>query len=133
MDMHLFRFLWIQLGAYDAVKVSTIDVLWNLKDVPLIWLWQVDNLGHLKLSQGLSNLVPFCPIWVNDASKSIEKDKIINNGLSKYMEFWRLGMWKDEPMLDSLIHMWIIEKTSLSCWQILCQLKVQHSWKVPSL
>ncbi len=39
---------------------------------------------------------------MNDASKSIEKAKIINNGLSKYMEFWRLGMCKDESYVGKL-------------------------------
>jgi hypothetical protein len=81
------EFNWVPMMQY---KVSTIDVLWNLKDVPQ------------GLPLGLSNLVPFCPIWVNDASKSMEKEKIINNGLSKYMKFWKLGMCKDESYVGKL-------------------------------
>jgi hypothetical protein len=52
--------------------------------------------GVLKLPQGLPNPIPFRPIWGNDAIKSIEKQKFINDGLSKYVEFWRMGMCKDE-------------------------------------
>jgi hypothetical protein len=39
---------------------------------------------------------------VNDASKLIKKEKNINNGLSKYMEFWKLGMCKDESYVGKL-------------------------------
>jgi hypothetical protein len=59
------EFNWVPIMKY---KVSTIDVLWNLKDVPQ------------GLPLGLSNLVPFCPVWVNDASKSIEKEKLSTMG-----------------------------------------------------
>jgi hypothetical protein len=59
-------------------------------------LWQAVELGHPKLLQGLPNHVPFCPIWGNDATKSIDKAKMINNRLLKYVEFWKMGMCKDE-------------------------------------
>jgi hypothetical protein len=41
------------------------------------------------------NLVPFCLIWRIDELRGGEKDKFINNGIFKYIEFWRLGMLKD--------------------------------------
>jgi hypothetical protein len=50
--------------------------------------------GVPKLPQRLPNPIPFCPIWGNDATKSIEKENFINGGLSKYVEFWRMGMCK---------------------------------------
>jgi hypothetical protein len=65
-------------------------------------LWQVDNSGHSKLPQGLPNLIPFRPIWGNDTTKSIEKEKLINNGLFKYVEFWKMGMCKDETYARKL-------------------------------
>jgi hypothetical protein len=58
------------------------------------------------------------------------KKKKINIGHFKYVEFWRMGMCKDEPMLKNLVHTWIIGITFLSYCQNLCQLKVQPSWKV---
>jgi len=48
---------------------------------------QVNDLGHPKLPQGLSNLVLFWSIWGNDATKSIDKEKFITNQISKYVEF----------------------------------------------
>jgi hypothetical protein len=58
----------------------------------LIQLWQADDLSYPKLPQGLPNHVPFHPIWGNDPTKSINKDTIINGGLFKYVEFWKMGM-----------------------------------------
>jgi len=42
-------------------------------------LWQVDDLGHPKLSEGLPNPIHFCLIWGNGATKSINKEKNIND------------------------------------------------------
>jgi len=64
-------------------KVSPINALWSPKDGPPIWLWQVDESSHLKLLEGFPNLVHFCPIWENDASKSIKKETIMNSGFFK--------------------------------------------------
>jgi hypothetical protein len=50
-------------------------------------LWQVDDLGHPKLPQGLPTPIPFHLIWGIDPTKSINKEKIINDGFSKYVEF----------------------------------------------
>jgi hypothetical protein len=52
--------------------------------------------GVLKLPQRLPNPIPFYFIWENDGTKSIEKENFINGKLSKYVEFWRMGMCKDE-------------------------------------
>jgi hypothetical protein len=65
-------------------------------------LWLVDNLGDSKLPHGLPNLIPFHPIWGNDTTKSIEKEKLINNGLFKYVEFWKMEMCKDETYARKL-------------------------------
>jgi hypothetical protein len=65
-------------------------------------LWQVDNSGHSKLPQGLPNLSPFHPIWKNDTTKSIEKEKLINDGLFEYVEFWKMGICKDETYARKL-------------------------------
>jgi hypothetical protein len=48
-----------------------------------IQLWKFNYQSCPKLPSGVPNLVPFHPIWGNDASKSIEKKKFINNGISK--------------------------------------------------
>jgi len=43
--------------------------------------------GSPKLPIGVPSLVPYHPIWGNDALKFMEKEKFINVGLSKYVEF----------------------------------------------
>jgi len=65
-------------------------------------LWQIDDLGCPKLPQGFPNLVFFHLIWENDATKLIEKENIINNGLFKYVVFWKMGMCKDETYARKL-------------------------------
>jgi hypothetical protein len=44
---------------------------------------------------GVSNAVPFHLIWGNDELKACEKERFISSGNSKYIEFWKLGMSKD--------------------------------------
>jgi hypothetical protein len=36
--------------------------------------------------------VLYHPIWGNDALKPVEKEKFISSGLSKYMDFWNVGI-----------------------------------------
>jgi hypothetical protein len=84
-------------------KVSLNDAFWKPKVGPPIQLWQVDDLGHPKLPQGLPNLIPFCLIWGNDATKSIDKEKFVNGGLFKYVEFWKMGgLCNDETYAKKL-------------------------------
>jgi hypothetical protein len=77
-------------------KVSSIDAMSSPKDGPIIWLWKYDNQGHHKLPSGVPKLVPFHLVWGNDASKSIKEEKIICNGISKYLEFWNLNIVRNE-------------------------------------
>ncbi len=42
------------------------------------------------------NLVPFHPIWGIEELKVGEKERFINNGILKCIEFWKLGMSKDD-------------------------------------
>jgi hypothetical protein len=44
---------------------------------------------------GVLKLVPFCPIWGNDEQGVGEEERFIGNKISKYIEFWKLGMSKD--------------------------------------
>ncbi len=44
---------------------------------------------------GVLNPIPFRPIWGNDELRANEKERFISNGISKYIEFWMLGMLKD--------------------------------------
>jgi hypothetical protein len=76
--------------------VSLIDLMWSPEDGLTTQLWKFGNQGHPKLPSGVPKCVPFCPIWGNDASKSIEKGKIINSGISKYLKFWKLNIVRDE-------------------------------------
>jgi hypothetical protein len=58
-------------------------------------LWKENGTGHAKLLAGVPNPIPFCPIWGNHELKVGEKEKFISSGISKYLEFWKLGMSKD--------------------------------------
>jgi hypothetical protein len=75
-------------------KVFPIDVLWNFKDGMAIQLWKEDGIGWRKLLMGVSNLVPFRPIWGNDELRANEKERFSNSRISKYIKFWKLGMLK---------------------------------------
>jgi hypothetical protein len=48
------------------------------------------------------NPIPFHPIWGNDSSKSLEKERFINSGLSLCMEFWKFRMCKGETYVKKL-------------------------------
>jgi hypothetical protein len=36
--------------------------------------------------------IPYHPIWGNDASRFMEREKFISVGLSKYVDFWKVGI-----------------------------------------
>jgi len=59
-------------------------------------LWKFDDQGCPKFPSGVPKHVPFYPIWGNDVSKLIKKEKFINSGVLKYLEFWKLNILKDE-------------------------------------
>jgi hypothetical protein len=44
---------------------------------------------------GIPNLVPFHLIWGNDELKACEKERLISSEILKYIEFYKLGMSKD--------------------------------------
>jgi hypothetical protein len=68
-------------------KVSPTNVLWSPKDGPTIQLWKEDGIGQPKLSMGVSNPIPFHPIWRNDELRACEKEMFISRTISKYIEF----------------------------------------------
>ncbi len=45
--------------------------------------------GSPKLLTWVPNLAPYCPIWGHDVVRLVEKEKFINVGLFKYVEFWK--------------------------------------------
>jgi len=67
-----------------------------------IQLWKVNADGSPKLPIEVPNPVPYCPIWGQNAMRSMEKDKFINAGLSKHVEFWKQGI---EQSATSVIKM----------------------------
>ncbi len=95
--MHLFQ-IFVDSSRWLVMqyKVFPIDSIWSPKDGLVIWLWKFDDQCHPKLPNGILKHVPFQPIWGNDAPKSINKKKFINSGISKYLEFWKLNILKDE-------------------------------------
>jgi hypothetical protein len=97
INMHPFQFFVDFFGwPMMQYKVSPTYSIWSPKDGPTIRLWKSDDQGCPKLLNGIPKLVPICHIWGNDASKLVEKEKIINSGISKYLEFWKLNILKDE-------------------------------------
>jgi hypothetical protein len=86
------------------------------------------------LPQGLPNHVPFHLIWGNDATKSIDKEKIINNRLSKYAEFQKMGMCKDKIYvikLGSYVAYWesILKSIALSKFNPLGRFSPSNNWR----
>jgi hypothetical protein len=45
---------------------------------------------------GVLNLGHFCSIWGIDELRVGEKERFISRGILKYVEFWKLGMSKDD-------------------------------------
>jgi hypothetical protein len=66
-------------------KVSLIDSIWSPN-------WKANANGSPKLPSRVPSHVPHHPIWGHDAMRSVEREKFINAGLSKYVEFWKQGM-----------------------------------------
>ncbi len=91
--MHLFR-LFIDSSGWLVMqyKVSPIDFIQSPIDGLLIRLWK----ANLNVSPKLPNRIPspilYHPIWGNDASRLMEREKFINFNLSKYMDFWKVGI-----------------------------------------
>jgi hypothetical protein len=86
-DMHLFRFI-IDLSGWPMMyKVSPIDLVWSPINAPLIRLWKANLDGSPQFSIRVLSLVPYCPIWGNNVSRSVKKEKFISAKLSKYVDF----------------------------------------------
>jgi hypothetical protein len=78
-------------------------------------LWKSNDQGHPKLSSGVLKLTPFCAIWDNDLSISIEKEISINSGISKYLEFWKLNIMKDDMYTKAMGYIEYWEGILKSC------------------
>jgi hypothetical protein len=59
-------------------------------------LWKKDVAKWPKLSTGVPNHIPFHSIWGIGELKASEKERFISSGILKYVEFWKLGMLKDD-------------------------------------
>ncbi len=68
--------------------------MWSPIDGPSIKLWKANLDGSPKLPTIIPNLILFCPIWGNDASRLMEGEKFISFGLSKYVNFWKVNIAK---------------------------------------
>ncbi len=60
----------------------------------------------------------------------LTRKKLSTMGFLNKWSFGRWGCARMKPMPKSLVPMWLVGKTSLSCCQILCPLKIQPFWKV---
>ncbi len=88
IDMHMFNFFVDSLGwPLMQCKFSPTNLMWSPIHGPLIRLWKANLNNSLKLPIGVPSLVLYCPIWGNDASRLVEREKFISFGLSKYMDF----------------------------------------------
>ncbi len=57
-----------------------------------IKLWKVNPNNSPRLPIRVPSPILYRPIWGNDASKSMERENFISFGLSKYMDFLKLGI-----------------------------------------
>ncbi len=89
-----YGFFWVPSDVVQGV--SNIFNMEPQKDGLTIRLWKFDDQGCPKLLSGIPKLVPFYLIWRNDASKLVEKEKFINSGILKYLEFCKFNILRDE-------------------------------------
>jgi len=68
-------------------KVSPTYFMWSPVNVPSIRLWKANPNGSPKLPRGVFSPVFYYPIW-----GIVEKQKFISVGLSKYVDFWKVGI-----------------------------------------
>ncbi len=74
-NMHIFRFFVDSLGwPMMQYKVSPTNLVLSLIDAPLIILWKANPYGLPKLPTGVPCLVPYCPLWGNNVSRSMVKN-----------------------------------------------------------
>jgi hypothetical protein len=71
-------------------KVSPINHVCN--PTYALPIRKANPYGSPKLPMGIPSHVLYCPIWGNDPLRSTEKQKFINVGLSKYMDFRKVGI-----------------------------------------
>jgi hypothetical protein len=73
-------------------KVSPTNLVWSSIDGFPIKLWKANPNSSLKLLTRVLSPIPYCPIWGNDALRLMEREKFINSALSKYVDFWKVGI-----------------------------------------
>jgi hypothetical protein len=77
--------------------------------MPLIRLWKANPNGSPKLPTKIPSLAPYHPVWGNDVSRSLEREKFISVRLSKYMDFWKVGIAQSstyEMKMKSYMEYW---------------------------
>jgi hypothetical protein len=55
-------------------------------------LWKANPNNSPKLLTKVLSHVLYCPIWGDDALRLVKREKFINSKLSKYMDFWKVGI-----------------------------------------
>jgi len=73
-------------------KTSPTNLVWSLIDGSLIRLWKANLDDSPKLPTKIPSPVLFYPIWGNDVSSLVEREKFISFRLSKYVDFWKVGI-----------------------------------------
>ncbi len=66
--------------------------------------------GSPKLPTKVPSPIPYCPIWNHDALRSLEKEKFIDVGLFKYMEFWKQGIEQNVTYVMKI-------SLNVDCWE----------------
>jgi hypothetical protein len=66
--------------------------MWSSIDGPPIRLWKTNLGSSQKLLIKVPNPILYHPIWGNDASRSVVSEMFMSFGLSKYMDFWKVGI-----------------------------------------
>ncbi len=74
---------------------------------------------------GVPNPIPFHSIWGIDELRAYEKERFISSRISKYVEFWKLGMSKDDSYARIMGH---YVKYWESILELLSRLIPRHSY-----
>jgi hypothetical protein len=88
IDMHMFKFFVDSLSwLVMQYKVSPTNLIWSPINGPPIRLWKANPNNSPKFPTRVPSPILYHPIWGNDALRSVENEKFISYGLSKYVDF----------------------------------------------
>jgi hypothetical protein len=138
LDTHIFcGFFWVASGEVQGVsnRFNMEPQRWPYNLIVEVWWSRLPQISWWN-----SNTCSFLSYLGNDVSKLVKKEKFINSGIFKYLEFWKLNILRDEMyarVMKPSIH-WIsrvyfrmlVKTNSSTKSRIIRGLLATSNWKV---